>query len=137
MILKKKPTRSIVSTFFGYSADAVKEEVEQLSYQLTGRMPEEVKPEFDKAQKSMQYLLPVLRKRMRSGSFPITYRKNLMGLLAKLVPIPTSTAEVEKGFSIYSVIRTQRRTRTTVEHLSNYLRFVNLLLNILLCRNFI
>ena len=136
MILKKKPTRSIVSTFFGYSADAVEEEVEQLSRQLTRSMPEEV-PEFNKAQKSMQYFLPVLRKHMRSGSFPITYRKNLMDLLAKLVPIPTSTAEVERGFSIYSVIRTQRRTRTTVEHLSNYLRFVNLLLNILLSKNFI
>ena len=96
MILEKKTTRSIVSTFFGYSADAVKEEVEQLSHQLTGRMPEEVKPEFDKAQKSMHYFLPVLRKHMRSGSFPITYRKNLMDLLAKLVYIPTSTAEVEK-----------------------------------------
>ena len=92
---KKKPTRSIVPPFFGYSADAVKEEVEQLSDQLTGRMPEEVKPEFDKAQK-VHYFLPVLRKHMRFGSFPITYRKNLMGLLAKLVSIPTSTAEVEK-----------------------------------------
>ena len=101
MILKKKPTRSIVSTFFGYSADAVKEEVERLSRQLTRRKPEEVKPEFDKAQ---------MRKHMRFGSFPITYRKNLMGLLAKLVPIPTSTAEVERGFSIYSVIRMQRNS---------------------------
>ena len=85
----------MVPPFFGYSADAIKEEVEQLSNQLTGRMSEEVNPEFDKAQK-VHYFLPALRKHMRSGSFPITYRKNLMDLLAKLVSIPTSTAEVEK-----------------------------------------
>ena len=131
---KKKPTHSIVPPFFGYSADAVKEEVEQLSHQLTGRMPEEVKPEFDKAQK-VHYFLPVLRMHMRSGSFPITYLKNLMDLLAKLVSIPTSTAEVEQ--EIFYLLCYQNTTQKSYNDraLSKYLRFVNLLP--LLSENFI
>ncbi|CAJ0604373.1 unnamed protein product, partial [Cylicocyclus nassatus] len=118
----EKGTRSTLSTFFGYSPNSIEEELQQLSMQLRRRMPEAVRAEFKKSEAKMQYFLPVLRKHMRYGSFSITYRRNLMELLAKLVSIPTSTAEVERGFSIYSVIRSQRRSRTTVDHLSNYLR---------------
>ncbi|CAJ0605467.1 unnamed protein product, partial [Cylicocyclus nassatus] len=59
---------------------------------------------------------------MRLDTAYITNRPNLMSLLAKIVSIPISTADVERGFSIYSVIREPRRSRTIMKNMNNYLR---------------
>ncbi|KAK6737625.1 hypothetical protein RB195_019999 [Necator americanus] len=61
-------------------------------------LPAAVRLDIDKAKVRMKYFLPVLR----------TYM--------------TDTAEVERGCSIYSVIREPQRNVTAVPHLSNYLR---------------
>ncbi|CAJ0591319.1 unnamed protein product [Cylicocyclus nassatus] len=116
--------RRATSKFFGYHDDELDLYVRRLHKELVALQSTEVLHDITLAQERSEYFLPLLRKLMLTTPPKLTKCEKLLELLSKITAIPTNTAAVERGFSIYNLIKEARRSATSALNMDAYLRIV-------------
>ncbi|KAL6735941.1 hypothetical protein Aduo_006340 [Ancylostoma duodenale] len=114
--------RGRVAEFFGFDKQRLENDVKEVNNDLSKPLPANVRELLSLADQSLTYYVPTLNKIMTAKPSHVTRRKTLLKLFARIISIPTNTAEVERGFSLYKFLREARRSSTSIINMDTYIR---------------
>ncbi|EYC41800.1 hypothetical protein Y032_0556g3384 [Ancylostoma ceylanicum] len=113
-----------VAKFFGLDKQRLESNLKELHNDLAEPLSAEAREHLQLAGQSLNCYISVLQKLTTTKSLRITLRITLLDFFNKIMAIPTNTAAVERGFSLFGFLREPRCSSTSLINMETYMRIV-------------